>query len=75
MMFVDARNEEEYKVALKAIQDLRAQRAAEAEQAKAEAAELVENAVEEALTMVAPEDLTEVLRNLYLRVNDMIVIH
>lgn len=74
-MFVDARNEEEYKVALKAIQDLRAQRAAEAEQAKAEAAELVENAVEEALTMVAPEDLTEVLRNLYLRVNDMIVIH
>lgn len=74
-MFIDTRNKEEYEVALKAIKDLRAQRAAEAEQAKAEAAELVENAVEEALAMVEPEDLTEVLRNLYLRVNDMIVIH
>lgn len=74
-MFIDTRNKEEYEVALKAIKDLRAQRAAEAEQAKAEAAELIENAVEEALSMVEPEDLTEVLRNLYLRVNDMIVIH
>lgn len=74
-MFIDTRNKEEYKVALKAIKDLRAQRAAEAEQAKAEAAELIENAVEEALSMVKPEDLTEILRNLYLRVNDMIVIH
>lgn len=75
MMFVNARNEEEYKVALKAIQDLRAQRTAEAAQARAEAAELVENAVEEALTMVEPEDLTDIIHNLYLRVNDMIVIH
>lgn len=75
MMFVDARNEEEYKVALKAIQDLRAQHAAEAEQARAEASELIENAVEEALTMVEPEDLTNILHNLYLRVNDMIIIH
>lgn len=74
-MFIDTRNKEEYEVALKAIKDLRAQRAAEAEQAKAEAAELIENAVEEALSMVEPEDLTEILRNLYLRVNDMIVIH
>lgn len=74
-MFIDTRNKEEYKVALKAIKDLRAQRAAEVEQAKAEAAELIENAVEEALSMVEPEDLTEILRNLYLRVNDMIVIH
>lgn len=74
-MFIDTRNKEEYKAALKAIKDLRAQRAAEAEQAKAEAAELIENAVEEALSMVEPEDLTEILRNLYLRVNDMIVIH
>ena len=73
-MFIDTRNKEEYEVALKAIKDLRAQCAAEAEQAKAEAAEIIENAVEEALTMVEPEDLTEVLRNLYLRVNDMIVI-
>lgn len=74
-MFIDTRNKEEYEIALKVIKDLRAQRAAEAEQAKAEAAELIENAVEEALSMVEPEDLTEVLRNLYLRVNDMIVIH
>ena len=44
-------------------------------EAKARAIELITNAVDEALTLVEPEEITEVLHNLYLEVNDMIDIH
>lgn len=74
-MFVNVNNKEEFEVAMKAVKDLREQRKKEAEEAKVKATELIVNAVDTALTMVEPEEITDVLHNLYLTVNDMIVIH
>lgn len=75
MMFITVNDKEEFEVARKAVQDLREQRKKEAEEAKARATELIVNAVDEALTLVEPEEITDVLHNLYLTVNDMIDIH
>lgn len=74
-MFVNVNNKEEFEVAMKAVKALREQRKKEAEEAKVKATELIVNAVDTALTMVEPEEITDVLHNLYLTVNDMIVIH
>lgn len=74
-MFVNVNNKEEFETAMKAVKDLREQRKKEAEEAKVKATELIVNAVDTALTMVEPEEITDVLHNLYLTVNDMIVIH
>ena len=75
MMFITVNDKEEFEVARKAVKDLREQRKKEAEEAKARAIELITNAVDEALTLVEPEEITGVLHNLYLQVNDMIDIH
>ena len=74
-MFVTTNDREEFEVAMRAIKDLRERRKKEAEEAKVKATELIINAVDEALTLVEPEDITDTLRNLYLEVNDMIKIH
>ena len=75
MMFITVNDKEEFEVARKAVKDLREQRKKEAEEAQARAIELITNAVDEALTLVEPEEITGVLHNLYLEVNDMIDIH
>ena len=74
-MFITVNDKEEFEVARKAVKDLREQRKKEAEEAKARSIELITNAVDEALTLVEPEEITEVLHNLYLEVNDMIDMH
>lgn len=74
-MFITVNDKEEFETAMKAVKDLREQRKKAAEEAKTRATELIVNAVDTALTLVEPEEITDVLHNLYLTVNDMITIH
>lgn len=59
---------EEYTVAMEAINNLRQKRAEEA--AKKKAIGLIEDAIVEALNLVHPEEITDALYDMYLEVKD-----
>lgn len=59
---------EEYTVAMEAINNLRQKRAEKA--AKKKAIDLIENALVEALNLVHPEEIVDELYDLYLQVKD-----